>query len=92
MGKTIIPILFAIYLPLFGFSQNKVVPCSNYTQKVNRDSINKIETTFQKTNFYFLKGSCTDSTYQRSNVYNRASFNSTMVVCDTTRRQKPLLK
>lgn len=79
MAIPLIPILLFSFIPLVGLSQKKLVPCTNSIQTINKDSIHKTETTFQKYNLFFLTGTCSDSSYVKSNVYNKAAFNSTIL-------------
>jgi hypothetical protein len=74
MMKSILGILFLTLAYTFGYAQNKFSPGLNYTQNINKDSINKVETSFRKANLYFLAYTCTDSAYIKSRFYNKVSF------------------
>ena len=92
MVKKIFLASFFLLIYNLGYSQTKVAPCSNFTQNINRDSINKVKTTFQVANFYFLRSSCTDSAYVNSPLYNQTTFNSTEIIADDSRKRKNFFK
>lgn len=85
--RTLIGSIFSIFISHCAFSQSTIVRTSNYTQKINLDSINKAETILQKENLYFLTKSTTDSNYIKSPFYNRVSF-STYIPTDSLRRKR----
>jgi len=58
------------------FAQTRPAPCLciDYTKK-KADTV-KQKTSFSENDFYFLRGTCTDSAYINSWYYNRTSFTS----------------
>lgn len=77
MRNRIFGILFLLLAYGFGYAQQKPAPGLHYIQNIERDSINRAETSFRKANLYFLRSTCTDSAYIRSKFYNKVSFVST---------------
>jgi|GEM_PF-4981544 len=66
----------------FGFTQTTTIECSNYTQKINRDSVLKVETTFQNYNLSFLNGTITEAPNVKNDLSCQASFNSSVLRID----------